>query len=306
MGTPIVFAMDDNYAMPTAVALYSILKHTKETALEFYVLYSNSLSDISKEMLDKALERAGRNASLNYINVDGMLDGLKSSISHISVATFYRILLPLVLNEYDSCLYLDGDIVAVDDIGKLLSLKLSDQTYVAGVKTVMLQTAREKVKKQRMSQLGIDDIEQYINAGVTLLNLKALRDNDCVRKMIDLIPKGFPLQDQDIINKVCYKKTMNLPPRYNVMPITLNKWSRRPSLIYGKDELKQARNSPCIIHYADKNKPWRYDNIPMVELWDEAYKDLFSGQLLHREKVPFSDKVLRNVRRVANSVKRGK
>lgn len=305
MDTPIVFAMDDNYAMPTAVALYSILKHTKETALEFYILYSNSLSEASKEMLNKALKTAEKNASLSYINVDGMLNGLKSSISHISVATFYRILLPLALNEYDSCLYLDGDIIVADDIEELLSLKLSDQTYAAGVKTVMLQTAREKVKKQRMTQLEIDDVDQYINAGVTLLNLKALRDNDCVRKMMELIPKGFPLQDQDIINKVCYKKIMNLTLRYNVMPITLNKWSRRPSLVYGKDELKQARTSPCIIHYADKNKPWKYDNIPMVELWDSAYIELFPDQPLHREKVTFSDKVSRNIRRVVGAVKRG-
>ena len=291
MNTPIVFAMDDNYAMPTSVALGSILKYSKNKNLEFYVLYHNSLSCQSKQMLQKAIETFGNHNRIVYLNVEGMLHELKSTISHISVATFYRILLPRVLDKYNQCLYLDGDIVAVDDISNILEMKLPQKIYIAGVQTVMLQTARKKVKDIRAKQLGIADVSQYINAGVTLLNLKALRENNCVEKMIQLISKGFPLQDQDILNKVCFGKIKNIHPRYNVMPITLNPWSGRALRVYGKAALFEARSNPCIIHYADKYKPWRFSNVRKCELWDNVYKELYDIKDIHREKIGIHDRL---------------
>lgn len=299
MSTPIIFAMDDNYAMPTSVAMYSILCNTKEKGIEFYILYNKSLSIKSKEMLKQAIKKSKGNASLKYIDVDGMLNGLKSTIEHISVATYYRILLPIVLTKYDSCLYLDGDIVVTGDIGELLNLQIPDHIYVAGVKTVMLQTARKKIQQRRMEQLNIDDISKYINAGVTLLNLKALRENYCVDKMIKLIPLNFPLQDQDIINKVCFGKISNLPAKYNVMPITLDCYSNRPSKVYTENELKDARLHPCIIHYADKYKPWKYEDVKMGKTWEQFYTKLYPKKELNREKISLNNKLLLYIKKIS-------
>ena len=53
MKIPIVFTFDDNYALPAAVAIKSLV-HTgkKETWYDIYVLYQN-LSDANRRALDQ-------------------------------------------------------------------------------------------------------------------------------------------------------------------------------------------------------------------------------------------------------------
>lgn len=299
MNTPIVFAMDDNYAMPTSIAIGSILKHISVGEVEIFILYKDSLNNTSKEFIECARKRYDRsNCRIEYIEIGTRLGELNSTIQHISVATFYRILLPELLPDYKQCLYLDGDIVVAEDIRTLLDTELSSEYYVAAVKTVMLQTARRRIKEQRKKQLGIDEIDSYFNAGVTLMNLEQLRIKNYVQEMINLIPLNFPLQDQDILNKICYEHFLNLPPKYNAMPITLDNRSLRASKVYTRKELDEARQKPIIIHYADKRKPWQFSNISKAEVWDQIYDEMYGIKNLDREKVTIIDGTKDLIRRI--------
>lgn len=282
MITPIVFATDDNYAMPTAVAIRSIVSHCSKKSLRFVILFQGSLNDSSIEMLEKAIEYSGFSNEIRFINVGDALQNAQSTIAHISVATFYRILLPNLLDNYNQCLYLDGDILVTDDICHLLDMELRDDEYIAGVNAVMVLSARNKAKEKLMKDLGITNLRDYVNAGVMLMNLEALRKNKCVEQMLDLIPRRFMMQDQDIMNKVCFEKKRILEPRYNAMPDVFSPIGLRSLIVYGLQAKRNAKQSPCIIHYADKSKPWKVKDIKNADRWYQQYSELFPGEELLR------------------------
>ena len=303
--TPVVFATDDGYSMPTAVAIRSLLKHYSGKCITIFILYKNELSMLSKALIEEAINIESSKCDLQFIDIEDKMDSAVSHIKHISSVTYYRILLPELLMNYDQCLYLDGDIIVNQDIKTLLDIRLESDEYLAGVLTVMIQTASKKVQEQRKRLLEIADFNDYINAGVSLMNLKAMRDNNCISMMKNMISKNYPLQDQDILNVISYKKTKILPPKFNVMPSLLRN-DRAVHLVYDEIEIKEAQSDPVIIHYADKRKPWKYTNLPLGEKWRATYREMFGKMELGYDKYNLSEKAreffLKIKRRLKNRV----
>lgn len=289
MNTPIVFSTDDNYAVPTAVAIKSIVDCDSNGELKFFILYSGFLSDDSRRLFESFI---GKKNTLEYLDVSGKIPTVSSHISHISSATYYRILLPDLLPEYEKCLYLDGDIVVKNDLSELLNYNFSEEEWVAGVKAASVITSRRTTIKERKRLLGIDNFDSYINAGVTLMNLKALRKNNCVKRMIDLVPENYPIQDQDIINKVCFNHVKIISPKYNAMPCIFYKFNFGIIKIYSLKEIIQTRKNPIIIHYADKRKPWKYLNVKKSEDWRNIYYELKLKDELPDNKIPLKEMIV--------------
>lgn len=276
---PVVFSTDDGYAMPTAVAIKSMLDNYSGNEIEIYILFKDSLSPLSKAIMERAIEKTFNEqlrAVIHYLDVGEKMNIASSHISHISSATYYRVILPELLNTYDRCIYLDGDVIVAGDIADLTFIEMTDNDYIAGVSTVMIQTCSESVRQERIRIIGIPDFKTYVNAGMLLLNLKAMRDNGLVEKMMDLVPKAFPVQDQDIINVVCYGHVKTLSPRFNVLPSIYRMSPKKLRMVYKQEEIDDARKNPCVIHYADKRKPWKYDNIIEGDRWRTIYNSMFS------------------------------
>lgn len=116
------------------------------------------------------------------------------------------------------------------------------------------------------SVLGIPSIEQYVNAGVLLLNLAAMRGERLVDIFEELLERNFPVQDQDIFNVACYNHILLLPPKFNLM-ITQSINYKDMAKVFGNDMTEEAFEKPVVIHYAGKIKPWRSVNIEFAEKW---------------------------------------
>ncbi len=276
---PIVFATDENYIMPTAVAVKSLVSNYSGENLLFVILVKSELSAESKNILKSAAESTNIDTQIMYSKIDERLFGdLKSHISHISMATYYRLLLPQILPDYGKCLYLDGDVIVNGDIKDLLDIPLSDKDYVAGVKAFSSITSKLAGKKH-LAILNISTIENYVNAGVLLLNLEALRKSGVAQSWIELAQNDYPVQDQDVINVACFGNIKILPPKYNAMPAIFKSPVFRLKRVFSSHEISEAKNKPCIIHYAEKYKPWKYSDIENAELWYQYYKELYSKDL---------------------------
>ena len=276
---PIVFATDENYVMPTAVAIKSVVSNYSGGNLLFVILVRGDLSTKSKNMLESAVASNDISTQITYCKVDERLFGeLKSHISHISMATYYRLLLPQLLPNYGKCLYLDGDIIVNGDIKNLLNLSLSDEECVAGVKAFGIITSK-LVGKKRLAILNISTIENYVNAGVLLLNLEALRRSGVAQSWIELAQNDYPIQDQDVINVACFGHIKILSPQYNAMPAIFRLPAFRLKRVFSSQEISEARKAPCIIHYAEKYKPWKYSDIENAGLWYQYYKKLYRQEL---------------------------
>jgi len=282
---PIVFATDENYVLPTAVAIKSLVAHFSKKQLLFVILVKGILSDHSIELLNQSIKSNEINISIEYIYINEELFGhLKTHIEHISMATYFRLLLPNLLDNYDRCLYLDGDICILEDISDLLYTHLSAHEYVAGVKAYGIITSR-LIGTKRLKILKIDNLNHYINAGVLIMNLKALRQSGVANTWLSLAQNDYPLQDQDVINIACFDHIKILSPKYNAMPVIYRKSLNSLKQVYSHQEILEARQHPVIIHYADKYKPWQYYDIDHAKEWYKYYHLLTNQDLLKLKKL---------------------
>lgn len=234
----IVFAVNDGYASKLGVTIVSILENNKDEKFNFFVL-SSDFSDNSKQSIDK-IKQKYQNWDIKYIVPDNTLfESLKLNIEYISVETYYRYVIANVLPEQSKALYLDADLVVNGSLTDLYNLNLKNR-YCAGVKDLHIEKTGYK------SQIGFSDTDLYVNAGVLLLNLSAIRKDSMVEKLFDNTKKladKILYQDQDIINITFKNKIKETDSVYNFAASNV------------KCE-KNKRKSAVIIHYTGKRKPW--------------------------------------------------
>ncbi len=247
----VAYATLDDYEY-MAISMISVLRSANiDTYYDFIVLLDNTVESKIVDKLHNCLKEYG-NYSITFYNVGSVFDGIESSVDFIKNATFFRLVLPQLVLE-DKCIYLDSDTIVCTDLLELYN-SITNDYYVAGVKGPWYHTQAPTKEYCRMAMLpGLD---QYINAGVLILNLEKLRRDKVDQELVGLLSYKFPTQDQDIINKVCYGKIMHLPFKYNVMT-KYAFWNEKDyGGIFTHEEIKEAWNQPAIIHYADRDKPW--------------------------------------------------
>lgn len=245
----IALAADSNYIMPVTVVLQSLFANNRDVQIHVYLLHLES------QMEDKDLcffsdfirEKGGTfyplPVQLSLLNVFPETRHGKSAL--------LRLCLPALLSEQDKILYVDGDIVIK---GNLKDLFQSDVTnyYVAAVKDTCTIYNIEYQKA-----LGIDEDFSYFNSGVTLLNLKLLREINLFDEAVLFARKhhqrmSYP--DQDVLNYICQKgKVLYLPPKYN---INYNVEKDVMAKIWSKVEVSEAKLHPVIVHFIGPVKPW--------------------------------------------------
>lgn len=278
---PIAYSTDDKYAMPISVSIKSIIDNSSNNDYEFIILYNNSLDEKSKNIINSSIK--GTKCSLRYIDIKDSIKNAYLAIPHISVSTYYRLLLPTLLKEYDKCIYLDGDTIAVDDIEKLMKIELSKNEYIGAVKCELVLNNPSTYKDKHKKELGISSLYQYVNAGVLVLNLKELRENNMVNIMVDMIKNKYSIQDQDIYNVACFGHIKTIHPMFNVTPGILEKTKLELRQAYSFKEIKEARVRPVIIHFSNSRKPWVYEGMEYGFMWDKNYEKLYNLKIINRK-----------------------
>lgn len=115
-----------------------------------------------------------------------------------------RAALSKFLPDEERVLSLDVDTIIRGDIGALWDMDLTGK-YLAGV--------REPLKSQIYGRL-------YVNYGVVMLNLEALRDGMDDRIIEALNTRRYDFPEQDCVNELCAGRIMELPGMYNATPYT--------------------------------------------------------------------------------------
>jgi len=258
----IVLSSDNEYAPFLYTTIVSILENGyKNTYYIFYLLVS---SNFSKNIQNILLELNKKyKCYIYFICINNIFENVVMKIPHITLTTFYRLLIgELLPKEVDKCIYLDVDICVQKDLSELFNIDMGDN-YIAGVVSPVYYF-NEKIHCQR---LNLPSMKKYVNVGMLVMNLKQIRKDNMTQIFIELSKRNFDSQDQDVLNVACFGKIMTIPPKYNAMVLHLK--GNNPLLkdIYGEEEIIEAKNSPHIIHYSNKNKPWNSLNIYMEKHW---------------------------------------
>lgn len=272
---PIIIAADNGYAYPMIVTIASALQTAKaNTTYIFYLLVSNDFSDTNRQMIKQICSEYPK-CRYYFFNMGNAYKNVHLTIKHITKATYYRLLLPSLLPNVSKCIYLDADIIVKKDLSLLYRTCIDDK-YIAGVRALGYFHSEENLQN-KISELHIPSMDQYVNAGVLLMNLKKMRDDNLENTFENLLTKNFSSQDQDIINAACYGKIRLLPFQFNAM----TKYPLYSDVAYDntryfqqyikKNDWDNGRKNPTIIHYADKKKPWNdLSSLYAADWWSVA------------------------------------
>lgn len=289
---PIVFACDSNYLPLTYVAIYSILKHRKKLCyLKFYILIP---AGTDRKYYDKNWKY--NDYEIRYIEISGnYFADLEIKGSHITFPTYYRLLIPDVLKEYDKCIYLDVDTLVCGDIYELFILNTENAYLAAGLGIDTFFT--EEREKSLAGYLQIPSARNYFNAGVLVMNLKKMRSEKVVCRFLECSKKRWICQDQDVLNICCYGKTKIFSLRYNVYSLGFGYRKEMLETRFSASEIEEGLTNPCIIHYATKEtKPWFNLNAIKSDDWWKVARESMPAEIyeeiyLRAEKETKSHKV---------------
>ena len=169
-------------------------------------------------------------------------------------SAWYRILLPEVLNELDRVLYLDSDLLIVDDLRPLFDVALGDACLAA-----VTQPTLPSMLSRLQVTLGLPDADSYFNSGVMTLDLDRLRAGRYIGQVLAFIAdeRGpMPWADQDPLNAVLHRLRLHLGPRWNLMTPVFE--LQHDVLPWTADEIAHAVAAPAIVHFIGPYKPWHY------------------------------------------------
>lgn len=277
---PIVIAADDKYVPYVTVMLRSMIANaSNQRNYDVIVLHSSITKKHQARIHEEFLE--DKNLSIRFYNIAYLYSGIKMQTHfHITIETYYRLLMQDIMKNYEKVLYIDSDLVVLDDISKLYDTDMSGYCLGAVKDIDMAGNYHGKDPKRKeyfKTTLTMKQPYNYINAGVLVMNLAEFRKNYTRKKIIETIQQeNWMYMDQDILNYMCEGKIKFLDMSWNVVMNWETANESRMDVIKCSPyqlylEYVEAHKHPKIAHYAGFQKPWDCPECDMGEyFWKYA------------------------------------
>ncbi len=239
----VCFSSDNNYVQHLSVAVHSVVASRKSgDELEIHIL-DGGISEENKTLLYNAVPQEC--ADIHFVAIDeekfrdAPIQTVQGTHSHVTLATYYRLLLPELLPHVDKVIYLDCDLVCRSSLAEL---------YAQDMGTDWIRGVVDIDEKRHAERLGL---ERYVCAGVLLLNLKAWREEGVQEKCMAFIRDHadvIVLHDQDVLNVVCRDHLSYLDKTWDAQAC-----ETRQGRLSGFNDIARTAN---IIHFIGGRKPW--------------------------------------------------
>lgn len=249
----VAYSCDENYMKHVMVSILSLLENNKEFEKIHIYLLCNNVSDESKDALRNLVKEP--KCGVFFVENSDIEKRLHTD-GKFPISGFGRIFLGNMILE-DRIIYMDCDSVLNGSLLSLMQLDLGDS--VCGV-------VQDTVSKYYKTVLGNPPKSRYFNSGFILLDLKKWREQNLQEqalKVIDEFHGSVPHQDQGVLNKICYGKTLWLHPKYNFLcpmfEFTPEQLKMMNQGYYSIREIEEAKENPVFIHFTEGfcNRPWR-------------------------------------------------
>lgn len=270
---PIVFSTNFEFFPYLSVCLQSIKDNINSNYKYEINILERGLTPNNKNFLKNQM--SSDNFVIKFYNVEKLLEKFSSpqNLQHISVDTYSRFFIPSILNAYEKCIYLDGDTIVRDDLAKLYQTPLNGKTIGASVCAVISAWTNidKEIKDYINKTIGISDNSKYFQAGVLILNLKKMRENNSQEKLIELASKKkWKFADQDILNKL-YKddvQYIDMAWNYEYEHSDMRKAQYKEMMPLSiLQEYINAKKNPKIIHFQGQRKPWLWQDEEFASIW---------------------------------------
>ncbi len=278
---PIFFTIDDNYAPFLAVAINSAIKNSSPDRSYRAIVLNEDLSEDNAARLC-AMQTENFKIDLIPMKADlGALDdrmGNRLRCDYFTLTIYFRLFIPTLFPEYDKGIYIDSDVVVTDDIAKLYDTDIGDM-LIGAVNDLSIADVPPLVAYTE-NAIGVKK-QEYINSGVLLMNLKAMRECDLEGHFLDLLNTyhfDTIAPDQDYLNAMCNGRIHYLDEAWDAMP----------------NDAHPPLEHTSIIHFNLFSKPWCYDKVQYEDIFwkyaeDSGYLDEIKGR-----KAAYTDEMKRS------------
>ena len=215
------------YSKFTGTTMLSLFANTN-AAVTVHILHDDTLTAENRDRLTAVATQFKQ--TVKFYNVEAtcaerlaeiveLVPAIKTA--RVSVATFYRFLIPYIFpHDFDRIIYLDSDVIVNMDIDELWQIDLGDKP-LAAVPEIEADSYAYKgwaASRKYLINAKLVAFEDYFNAGVLLINL------DYLRRAEDVIRRGINFYvahpqcdnfDQDILNYLFAERYIKLPARFD-------------------------------------------------------------------------------------------
>lgn len=265
MKIPVVISSDENIFFSVGVVIESLASTAAEgTFYEVHVFCAANVSAESKAKLAAVAARHAAKVSVECVDMGDAFAGINRTHAYVNHVSAWKMLIAERLPSCDKALYLDTDLIVRGDLSALYATDLGD-SYLGGVPNMLNQiTLREKIA----AQAQMADMDWYVNAGVLLFNLAAIRRDGIAEKWQVLLGRFEGSVDQHILNHVCRGRITFLPLKYNVCLSNLDLYQNGVANIFtSQKEVRDSYENPIIFHFSLRTKPWDYYDLPLAHEW---------------------------------------
>lgn len=272
------FSCDNNYVPFLAVTLES-LKENRDPSRRYAIrILHTGLGQDYMDRLRGSFE--GPQFVLTFLDITPQVEQFAQKLhtrDYYSQSTYYRLFIPDLFPQLDKALYLDCDLVVTGDIAVLYDTPLGDN--LVGAAPDGFVNAVEQLRQYACHRLNLEGAERYFNAGILLMNLKAMRAFRFQQIFLELLSTvTFQVaQDQDYLNAICRNRVTYVGYEWNAMPSGV------------------PVREPKLIHYNVDCKPWHRDGVRYQEyFWKYANRCSFLPEILNIRRTHSESDVARS------------
>ncbi len=245
----LLFTADEHYAERIPTVLKSLqISHPK---LSFHIhLICDGLPEPVDAALREACDRLTFGFSLYPVSEELFSDA--PITKHYSKAMYYRMLASEILPPtVDRVLYMDPDVLVINSLEPLWSLKLNGRLFAAA------SHGEEYGLISNVNRIRLNTSSAYYNTGVLLMDLDKCRREINPSEIFDFIRENehkLLLPDQDVFNALFNSRTLLIPDE--IWNYDARKYSQY--LVRSGGEMDEAwviRNT-AVLHFCGKEKPW--------------------------------------------------
>lgn len=274
----VVCAADDNYSMPLAVTVRSVLENLNSYRKIILFIIDGGIKNHNKQKILKSLNSEiceiqfvpkpsswlkDISEELQYCESEGIY-----THKHVSLASYYRLFISeLIPYQYEKAIYLDCDLLVKEDLEKLWQIDIGEN-YLLAVQDIWIHNVSAPNGLLNYQELEISPYAKYFNAGVFVINLTKWRDNKIAAKAVEYFKQNkayVRFHDQDILNALLAGRWGELDPRWNFTAgiYEYSSWKNSP---FSEDAYNNLiNNNPYIIHFAAAAKPWNSSHALLKE-----------------------------------------
>lgn len=249
----ILVTLNHGYIEPLRVMLRSLCESNPGCQFKVFVVHS-SLKEEDFIRIKSAVPAERCEIADTYVPYDRFPD-LPFSEQWPKEAC-YRIFAAHILPEdLDRVLYLDPDMVIINNIEQLYNLVM-DNMYFAACTHLF-----EPVQSVVRYNLKMAPKTVYVNSGMMLINLEQLREEQNIDQVYDYINKNrkkLHLFDQDTLNGLYSERILPLNPLlYNLDEKYFKAYNLSPAYKENRIDHDWVKKNTVIIHFCGKIKPWQ-------------------------------------------------